>query len=310
MEGQLFERVLRAPRSELQKFVVGRAPTKSVVGVPFIGKSTLAFDTKRWIEEQPEKRFCVYLTLQALSNDVDFYRSFHNEICRELRRNDVPFKADFTDSDSRQQIIFRIREILESVWDRFQIPCIVMLDHFDSIADLEGGKQVIHQLRELVDRNREHGARFVFFSRQELADIEMDVTTSSIFGVARNHTYIKPASTDLNGSSSLDATRLLYAGGHPYIFDLLVNVPEDEFHDTCVPVYEKMLGTFSLKFSSDDPESLELSGFKLFDKMIRLGLISRTADHRLAFFCAPFGEYFRKWAVRKGAEILLERFDD
>ncbi|MEP1199670.1 hypothetical protein [Tateyamaria sp.] len=301
--GDLFGAVLDAPQSMLIKFVDGKTTTKSVVGIPFIGKSTLAHDCKDFIRDNRSDFFSIYLTMHAFKSSSDFCKGFYDEICAEIIKNDVPEDVDFIEEESEQKVVFKIRSLLETVKRKHGKCCVVLLDHFDAVIEVESSDYIIRVLRQLVDRGREHGAKFVFFSRRELANIEYDVLTSSIFGITGKPVYIRPMEMSAELLATLGTDVCHVAGGHPYLSELAEDRLDDMGAAAIDAVYEKIFDALTEDFL-DNEQDEKLLAQRMRDHLERLGVWRRSASGA-AFFSEGFGEYFTcRMAQTSGNEIL------
>lgn len=288
---EIFREVLDAPKLELLRFIEGKATTKSIVGIPFIGKSTLAHDCREHIENNSGEFFSTYLTMHAFKTSTDFCRGLHDEICSEVVRNDVPVDVRFSEDESEQKIIFKIRNLLEKIRRSHGKRCIIFLDHFDAVTEIDGNEYIIRVIRQLVDRAREHGAKFIFLSRRELADIEYDVLTSSIFGITGKPIYIKPLNSPGEILKGLSNDVRDIAGGHPYLLELAMDTVDSLDKAAIESVYDKTYEAVTVGYIAEE-EDVELLGMRMKDHLFRIGVLIETEDGA-AFFSKGFEEHFK-----------------
>lgn len=199
----------------------------SIVGLPRLGKTSLAKEALRLLQAQRNDVFCGYLTLDAISGPAQAYSRILMETAPDDSDEDqAPCHSKH--DDAYEMFIRTLRKRR-----RTGRKSVVIVDEVDGIVreDFVEAQLYVSRIREVANDRERYGLTFVFVSRRSLDMIQGAVDCSTLAGLCEV-IYLKPLERDglvhLASRSPIPVepagVEALWniTGGHPFLAEVVM----------------------------------------------------------------------------------------
>lgn len=199
----------------------------SIVGLPRIGKTSVAKEVLRQLEATMTGMSFGYITLDAISGPIQAYHRILKEISSD-HHNDSAILC-INDHDEAYELFLR------TLYKRRRsgLKAVIIMDEVDAIGrhDFSDAPLFIARIREVANDRDRYGLTFVFISRRSLDMIQGAVDCSTLAGLCEV-IYLQPL--DQNGLGELvvrspipldeSGREALWSitGGHPFLAEVVM----------------------------------------------------------------------------------------
>ncbi len=199
----------------------------SIVGLPRLGKTSVARETVRQLQLTVPEMMAGYVTLDALSGPCHAYA----RILEETERSDAnePLSQLILDHDASYETFLRTLRKRRRAGQR----SVVVVDEVDAIlrSDFNDAQLFVSRIREVANDRERYGLTFVFVSRRSLDMIQGAVDCSTLAGLCEVF-YLQPLERDgiaaLAARSPVPVEQLAndmlwrFTGGHPFLAEVVM----------------------------------------------------------------------------------------
>ncbi len=199
----------------------------SIVGLPRIGKTSVARETLKIVCSLNSNIKTGYVTLDAISGPIQAYKRIISEISDD-DFNDQSLMNCITHDDTYEALLKFLRKR-----NRSGHKAAVIIDEVDGIArdSFLDSQLFVSRLRELANDRDRYGVTFIFLSRRSLDMIQGVVDCSTLAGLCEV-TYLQPldreAIDQLTSRSpiKIEANSINalwnFTGGHPFLSEVVM----------------------------------------------------------------------------------------
>lgn len=207
----------------------------SIVGLPRIGKTSVARETIRLLQATNAGINVGYVTLNALDGPVHVYRRILEEIAFNDGCGNILFR-NLTHEDAYGEFLRTLRQRKRSGYKS-----VVVFDEMDGIVreTFADASLFISRMREVANDRERYGLTFIFVSRRSLDMIQGDIDYSTLAGLCEVF-YLRPLepsgiqqlvsrspiSIDPSGVDAL----WQITGGHPFLAEVVMCEAVDREH--------------------------------------------------------------------------------
>ncbi|OOP56541.1 MAG: hypothetical protein AYP45_08645 [Candidatus Brocadia carolinensis] len=225
---QLLERIIQRIKSEAHC---------SIVGLPRLGKTSVAREAIRLLQTTNAGVNVGYVTLDATSGPVQAYERILEEITFGTVTDGISFRG-LTHDDAYMEFLRTLRQEKRSGHKS-----VVVIDEMDGIVreTFADASLFVSRMREVANDRDRYGVTFVFVSRLSLDMIQGDVDCSTLAGLCEV-VYLQPI--ELAGimqlasrspisieTSGIDAL-CYFTGGHPFLAEVVMCEAVDGGHSS------------------------------------------------------------------------------
>lgn len=249
----------------------------SIVGLPRMGKTSVARETNRLLHQTAPNMINGYITLDAISGPIQAYLRIVEET--SLSDHSEQFLNRINEHDEAYETFLRTLRKRRRGGQK----SLIIIDEFDAIArdTFEDAQLFISRIREVANDCDRYGLTFMFVSRRSLDRIQGAVDCSTLAGLCEV-IYLQPLSaTALNELATRSPVPIdnsgqnalwRITGGHPYLAEVVMcEAVEQNTPILNNTIIESAQYTQSLEFTTQYRQlSLLLSYEEMFATMCEL----------------------------------------
>lgn len=198
----------------------------SIVGLPRIGKTSIARETLRHIEKTAKDTTGGYITLDAIRGPIQAYTRIIQETAPD-QSPDTHVICTNNHDDAYSDFIHILRKRQKSGYKS-----VLVMDEMDAIVrEFSDTSLFISRLREVANDRDRYGMTFVFVSRRSLDMIQGMVDYSTLAGLCET-IYLPPLTYDglqelcnrslLNIDHDTCESLWQITGGHPFLSEVVM----------------------------------------------------------------------------------------
>lgn len=214
----LLDRLIERARSEAHC---------SIVGLPRMGKTSVAKETLRGLCDASTYMTAGYITLDAMRGPIQTYSRILEEISPDASEDQLIARTN--DHDEAYESFLRLLRKRH----RSGLRSVIVLDEVDAIVreEFSDAQLFVSRIREMANDRDRYGITFIFVSRRSLDMIQGDVDCSTLAGLCEV-VYLQPllrddldvladrcpVSVDNTGREAL----WRITGGHPFLAEVVM----------------------------------------------------------------------------------------
>jgi hypothetical protein len=197
----------------------------SIVGLPRMGKTSVAKEVLRIISSTSAKLATGYITLDAIRGPVQAYHRIIEEVFPEAEQTIFPTNGH---DEAYENFLRLLRK-----WHRSGQKAVIVLDEVDAIVrnEFSDAQLFVSRMREIANDRDRYGITFIFVSRRSLDMIQGVVDCSTLAGLCEV-VYLQPLERDgldaiaarspiSADNSGLDSLWRI-TGGHPFLAEVVM----------------------------------------------------------------------------------------
>jgi hypothetical protein len=211
----------------------------AVIGLPRIGKTSLAKDIYRRLVETDPLSIRLWIDLSTISESRPLFQILTDEFVNTLSNRDVSYydsiKKLIATSTSDSYEAYRLFKRVLVIAAKAGLKAQLFIDEFDAIKTFSDAMPTVQRLRDLVYNQAETGLCGVFIARRSLRTLELSIADVSTLDGVCEQQYLGPL--DSRGLAELldrsakegwvvseEDSQLLhfYTGGHPYLAEMVL----------------------------------------------------------------------------------------
>jgi hypothetical protein len=222
----LLDRLIERARSEAHC---------SIVGLPRMGKTSVAKETLRSLCDASTDMTVGYITLDAIRGPIQTYSRILEEISPDAPEDQLIARTH--DHDEAYESFLRLLRKRH----RSGLRSVVVLDEVDAIVreEFSDAQLFVSRIREMANDRDRYGITFIFVSRRSLDMIQGEVDCSTLAGLCEV-VYLQPLLRDdldvlaARSPVSVDnaGREALWriTGGHPFLAEVVMCEAVDKIH--------------------------------------------------------------------------------
>ena len=247
----------------------------SLSGLRRIGKTSIAMQIKKNIDNSNMNFKTCYIPMDSLSSEAEFYKELAQQL---LFDNNKFFETEDSDDMYRE-----LRRHLALIASKESFNAIAILDEFDFLASgiFHNAALLINRIRELINVSSKYHLYFLFVSAKSLRWLQNNTANiSTLSGICQAY-YLRPFDKH-NGLAALlkrgniDSPEILdtifqITGGHPYLSSALLHwlfelkgsniispdlIQDIRIDNNCTPIFSEYYECLKKFFSSWQNENV------------------------------------------------------
>lgn len=196
-----------------------RGKTTAIVGLPRIGKTSLALEAIRQLKE--EGFFCVKMSLEGIRSRKEFYRNLISSINREIiDQEDLCFpnnESEMGEESKNAFLCFLDKHIKQK-------KPVLLLDEFDTIRDKEWKGDPRQCIADIRTYSQDERCTMILVQRRTLRMLE-ERTQNSTLAQAIETIYLRPLEKDVACRIMETSEKPLNDAMKDYIWDITCGHP-------------------------------------------------------------------------------------
>lgn len=196
-----------------------RGKTTAIVGLPRIGKTSLALEAIRQLKE--EGFFCVKMSLEGIRSRKEFYRNLISSINREIiDQEDLCFpnnESEMGEESKNAFLCFLDKHIKQK-------KTVLLLDEFDTIRDKEWKGDPRQCIADIRTYSQDERCTMILVQRRTLRMLE-ERTQNSTLAQAIETIYLRPLEKDVACRIMETSEKPLNNAMKDYIWDITCGHP-------------------------------------------------------------------------------------